>query len=45
MFNAFFRLYGFKIHPLAYQLQHQAATNHGPTVVRQRPASKSPMFT
>lgn len=21
------RLYGFKIHPLAYQLQHQAASN------------------
>lgn len=24
------RLYGFKIHPLAYQLQQQAAANHKP---------------
>ncbi len=28
LFQTIFRLYGFKIHPLAYQLQYQAAANH-----------------
>jgi casein kinase II subunit beta len=39
------RLYGFKIHPQAYTIQQQAASNRAPPAVRTRPASKSPMFT
>lgn len=39
------RLYGFKIHPQAYTIQQQAAANRAPAAVRNRPASKSPMFT
>jgi len=39
------RLYGFKIHPQAYTIQQTAAANRAPSTVRQRPASKSPMFT
>lgn len=39
------RLYGFKIHSQAYTIQQQAAANRAPAAVRNRPASKSPMFT
>ena len=44
-FFCVFRLYGFKIHPQAYTIQQQAASNRAPPAVRARPASKSPMFT